>query len=48
MKKEENTVNFDLSVLSLSELVNLYEKITAFTSFLEAAKIPVETKEGGK
>lgn len=44
MKNEEKKVNFDLSTLSLSELINVYEYITDFLQFLEE-KI-VEEKEG--
>lgn len=48
MKKEKNTVDFDISVLSLSELINLYEKIYNFNEYLNEIKIAVETKEGAK
>ncbi len=45
MKKEENIVNFDLSTLSLSELIKLYEDITTFQEFLEEQKIEEEKVE---
>ena len=48
MKKEENKVNFDLSVLSLSELVVLYENITGFLQYLEGKVIVMEEKAGKK
>ena len=49
MKKEEKTVNFDLSTLTLEELVKVYEDIIDFTQFLDEAKIVIEEeKVGGK
>ena len=39
MKKEENLTNFDLSVLSLSELIKLNEHINDFIKFLDEKKI---------
>lgn len=42
MKKEENLANFDLSELSLSDLVTLYEKVMTFSEFLGAQKIEEE------
>ncbi len=44
MKKEENKVNFDISTLSLSELIKVYEDITNFLQFLEEKKIVQEEK----
>lgn len=44
MKKEEKTVDFDLSALSLSELVKVYEDIINFLQFLEGSKIVSEEK----
>lgn len=44
MKKEENKVNFDISTLSLSELIKVYEDITNFLQFLEDKKIVQEEK----
>lgn len=44
MKKEENKVNFDLSALSLSELIKVYEDIDNFLQLLSEKKI-VEEEE---
>ncbi len=45
MKKEEKTVNFDLSTLSLEELVKVYEEIIEFTQFLDETKIVIEEEK---
>ena len=45
VKKKENTYNFDLSNLSLKELIEVYENITNFLDYLENHKIEIETKE---
>lgn len=45
MKKKENKYNFDLSNLSLKELIEVYENITNFLDYLESHKIEIETKE---
>jgi hypothetical protein len=42
MSKEENKVNFDLSTLTLSELIKVYEDITSFVQFLDEKKIVQE------
>lgn len=42
MKKQESKVNFDLSTLSLSELIMVYENINNFLQFLEDKKIVTE------
>ena len=42
--KEENKVNFDLSVLTLAELIKVYEDINMFLQFLDKNKI--KEKEG--
>lgn len=44
MSKKGNKIDFDLSVLSLSELIKLYEQIENFMDFLSERKI-VETEE---
>lgn len=44
MVKEENKVNFDLSVLTLEELINAYENIDTFIKFLNDKKIVIEEK----
>lgn len=36
---EENKTNFDISSLSLQELIKVYENINSFLSFLEESKI---------
>lgn len=45
MKKKEEKINFDLSNLDLSELIQVYEKVNEFMSFLEENKIEMEEKE---
>ena len=40
MKKKENKYNFDLSNLSLKELIEVYENITNFLDYLENHKLP--------
>ncbi len=42
MSKEGNKVNFDLSVLNLSELVKTYENVTDFLKYLDEKKIKEE------
>jgi hypothetical protein len=44
MEKVEKKVDFDLSVLSLEELVKVYENITTFLQFLDEKKIVQEEK----
>lgn len=44
MKKEVNKVNFDISTLTLSELIKVYEDITTFLQFLDEKKIVQEVK----
>lgn len=44
MKKEDKKVNFDLSILSLEELIQVYEKITNFLEYLKASKINEKEK----
>ncbi|HHT38283.1 MAG TPA: hypothetical protein GXZ95_02570 [Mollicutes bacterium] len=44
MKKDDKKVNFDLSTLTLSELIEVYEDITDFLKFLDEKKIVVEEK----
>jgi len=39
MKKEESKVNFDLSVLTLTELVDLAGKVKSFLQFLDDNRI---------
>ena len=42
--KEENKVNFDLSTLTLEELVEVYDNIKIFNDYLEESKIEIEEK----
>lgn len=44
MKKEENKVDFDLSVLSLEELIKVYENVDNFLKYLQDKKIVIEEK----
>ena len=44
MKKEENKVDFDLSVLKLEELIKVYDEIENFIKFLNDKKIIIEEK----
>lgn len=39
MAKKEEKVNFDLSVLNLNELIEAYNNIEEFLSFLNDSKI---------
>lgn len=45
MKTEENKIDFDLSKLSLQELIKVYEEIANFLEFLAENKIVEEEKE---
>ena len=42
MKKENDVVDFDSSLLSLQELIELYDHITDFLQYLENNKIENE------
>jgi len=42
MKLDEEKVQFDLSTLSLQELVEVYKNITDFLDFLQENKIVLE------
>ena len=44
MTKENSKVDFDLSTLSLEELIEVYEKINEFIEFLGESKIEIEEK----
>lgn len=48
MKNEENKVNFDLSALSLTELIELYTNITGFLQLLKEKTIVNEEKAGNQ
>lgn len=45
MAKKEEKVDFDLSVLSLRELIEAYNNIEDFLAFLNDSKIDIEEKE---
>ena len=47
MKKEENKVDFDLSVLKLEELIKVYESIENFIKYLNDKKIVIEDNVKG-
>ena len=44
---EENVVNFDLSLLNLHELIDVYENITDFIEYLDKNIIIDRKKENG-
>ena len=43
-KTEEKKVNFDLSTLTLEELIQVYEDINVFLDYLEESKIEIDEK----
>ncbi len=44
MKKEVNKVDFDLSTLSLQELIELYNELAEFLAYLNDKRIDMEEK----
>lgn len=42
MAKEKTSVDFDLSTLSLQELIEVYENIDDFLEFLNESKLELE------
>ncbi len=48
MKEKVKKVDFDLSKLSLEELIKLNEEIVDFLEFLENSKIEQEEQKEGK
>ena len=44
MKKETKKVDYDMSVLSLTELIKLYNDIVEFVKLLEDSKIEEEER----
>ena len=44
MVKENSKIDFDLSTLTLEELIEVYEKIDEFIEFLDESKIEIEVK----
>ena len=45
MKREDNKFDFDLSALTLEELITVYNDVDDFIIFLESKKVEVEKKE---
>ena len=45
MKRADSKFDFDLSVLSLEELITVYNDVDDFISFLESKKVEVEKKD---
>lgn len=45
MKREDNKFDFDLSALTLEELITVYNDVDDFINFLESKKVEVEKKE---
>ena len=43
--KNESKVDFDLSVLSLDELIETYKEIMEFLKYLENSKLVIESKK---
>lgn len=48
MKKNKEKVNFDLSCLTLKELIKTYDDISEFLKFLGEKKIVLDEKEKDK
>lgn len=46
MTKENNKVDFDLSTLTLEELIEVYEKIENFLEYLDESRVEIEEKSG--
>ncbi len=44
-KKEETKVNFDLSTLTLEELIEAYDNINLFIKYLEENKVEIEDEK---
>lgn len=44
MTKEKSKIDFDLSTLTLEELIEVYENIDEFLVFLEESKLETEEK----
>lgn len=45
MEKKDNKVDFDLSTLTLQELIKVYEEMEEFLKTLDESKIVIEEKE---
>ena len=46
MTNENNKVDFDLSALTLEELIEVYEKIENFLEYLDDSRVEIEEKSG--
>lgn len=42
--REDNKVDFDLSTLSLEELIKVYESVDEFIEYLNDSKLEIEEK----
>lgn len=45
MAKKENMIEFDLSILSYQELIEMYKELENFLQFLETQKLEIEKEE---
>jgi len=45
MKKNEKKVEFDLSALSLRELIEVYQAVTEFLQYIDDSKIKLKEME---
>lgn len=45
MAKTKNQVEFDLSLLSLEQLIEIHKDIETFLRYLESSKVDVESEE---
>ena len=45
-QKEQNKVDFDLSTLTLEELIEVYDDINVFIDYLKESKLEVEEEKG--
>lgn len=45
MKSKDKTVEFDLSLLSLEDLITVYKKVLGFLEYLKSKEIVITEKE---
>ncbi len=45
MKSKDKTVEFDLSLLSLEDLITVYKKVLEFLEYLKSKEIVIAEKE---
>lgn len=45
MKSKDKTVEFDLSLLSLEDLITVYKKVLEFLEYLKSKEIVITEKE---